>query len=65
MKYQVPAAPAEPKPDMTDCTDRPEIIAACEAGAFGAPRGGWFGGRFLVYRNSLREWRGEAVEYKV
>lgn len=68
MTYQVPPAPVEPKHDLVDRTDRPDIIAACDTEdlpldvANKAPMGGWYGGRFLVYRRSLRQWKGEPVE---
>lgn len=66
-KFVTPKPP-EPKHDMVDCTDRPDIIAACDTTGMSdreadkAPIGGWYGGRFLVYARSLKQWRGEKVE---
>lgn len=72
-KFVTPKPP-EPKHDMTDCTDRPdlqEIIAACspvddseviEGRSMKALRGGWYGGRFMVYTLDLKAMRGEKVE---
>jgi hypothetical protein len=71
MTYTVPPKKPDPKPDMVDCTDRPELIAACNLEgvpndvARKAPIGGWFGGRFLVYKHSLRQFRGLPVEFTV
>lgn len=65
MTYAVPAALHDPKPAMVDCTDQPDVIAASLTAAFGSPRGGWYGGRFFAYSNSLREWRGEKREINV
>lgn len=62
MNYQIPPKKAPPKDAFVDCTDRPDIIAACEAGELDAPIGGWYQGRYLVYMHSLRQWRGEPVE---
>ena len=58
--YQIPPPPPDPKHDMIDCTDKPDIIAACEQTEYTQahdPRGGWYGGRFLVYADSLRQYR--------
>ena len=65
MTYQVPPVPPEPKPQMVDCTDRQDIIEACKSGDRKAPRGGWKGGRFLVYADSLKDWRGEHRKIEV
>jgi hypothetical protein len=67
MTYVIPPEPKDPKPEMIDCTDRPDIIAACEdkASTIKHPDGGWHGGRFLVYRRSLKNWTGVPVEIDV
>jgi hypothetical protein len=65
MTYVIPPAPVDPKPLMVDCTDRPdlqEIIEASVRGGRKDPRGGWKGGRYLVYADSLKDWRGEKRE---
>jgi hypothetical protein len=63
--YEILAAKADAKPGMVDCTNRPDIIEACERAGMGDPIGAWFEGRFLVYTHSLKQWRGEPVEFNV
>lgn len=64
MKYQVPAAPADPKAQLTDITDKPELIADCEAADYARivrdP-----GGKVYVYTSDLRKLRGEDVEIPI
>lgn len=61
--FKVDPLPPEPKPNMVDVTDDAEIMAAVERGELKDPRGGWYDGRFLVYTESLAQFRGKP--YKV
>lgn len=63
VKFTVPPPDPEPKHDVTDCTDRPDIIAACENPEYNGLRGGWRDGRFYVYTRDLKVMRGETVEF--
>ncbi len=66
MTYVIPPEPKDPKPEMIDCTDRPDIIEACKnPTTIKHPDGDWYGGRFLVYRRSLKNWTGVPVETDV
>lgn len=62
MKYVVPAAPSDPKSNMTDCTDMPEVIAAGEDPESYVRIVRDPGGKVYVYTSDLRKLRGEDVE---
>lgn len=59
MNYTPTPEERDPAPRMVDCTDRPDAIEACGQNTLTSPRGGYVGGRFLVYADSLAEWQGK------
>lgn len=60
MTYKVPPPPADPKAQMTDITDQPELIAQCEAHDY--VRLVRDGGKVYAYTTDLKKLRGEDVE---
>lgn len=61
-KYIVPPSPADPKSQMTDCTNMPDVIAAGDDPESYVRTVRDPGGKVYVYTTDLRKFRGEDVE---
>lgn len=63
--FQVKPVPAEAKPQLTDCTDMPEVIAAGDDPESYVRIVRDPGGKVYVYTSDLRKLRGEDVEIPI